>query len=239
MRKPSTHNRPKMRERFERNPMSTQPQYKDRTDAGQQLAERLAPYRDRKDVLVLGLPRGGVPVAYEVAKALHVPLDVYLVRKLGAPGQEELAMGAIATGGVMLLNHDVIRELGITDEMTRAISMREWQELARREGLYRGARPLPEVAGKTVILVDDGLATGFTMRAAIAALKKQGPAHIVVAVPVAAAQTADELAAEVDEVVCLYTPSLFYAVGLWYGDFRPITDEQVYALLHAGSAPGA
>ena len=237
--KPSTHNGPKMRERFERNQMSTQPQYKDRTDAGQQLAERLATYLDRKDVLVLGLPRGGVPVAYEVAKALNVPLDVYLVRKLGAPGQEELAMGAIATGGVMLLNHDVIRELGITDEMTRAISMREWQELARREGLYRGARPLPEVAGKTVILVDDGLATGFTMRAAIAALKKQGPAHIVVAVPVAAAQTADELAAEVDEVVCLYTPSLFYAVGLWYGDFRPVTDEQVHALLHAGSALNA
>ncbi|MEP6775834.1 MAG: phosphoribosyltransferase [Chloroflexota bacterium] len=219
--------------------MPTQPQYKDRTDAGQQLAERLAPYSDRKDVLVLGLPRGGVPVAYEVAKALNVPLDVYLVRKLGAPGQEELAMGAIATGGVMLLNHDVIRELGITDEMTRAISMREWQELARREGLYRGARPLPEVAGKTVILVDDGLATGFTMRAAIAALKKQAPAHIVVAVPVAAAQTAAELAAEVDEVVCLYTPNMFYAVGLWYGDFRPVTDEQVHALLHVGGAVDA
>ena len=228
-----------MRERFERNQMSTQPQYKDRTDAGQQLAERLDAYRDRKDVLVLGLPRGGVPVAYEVAKALNVPLDVYLVRKLGAPGQEELAMGAIATGGVMLLNHDVIRELGITDEMTRAISMREWQELARREGLYRGARPLPEVAGKTVILVDDGLATGFTMRAAIAALKKQGPAHIVVAVPVAAAQTVGELAAEVDEVVCLYTPNLFYAVGLWYGDFRPVTDEQVHALLHTEGAVDA
>jgi putative phosphoribosyl transferase len=225
-----------MREPFERNQMSPQPQYRDRTDAGQQLAEQLTPYRDRKDVLVLGLPRGGVPVAYEVSKALNVPLDVYLVRKLGAPGQEELAMGAIATGGVMVLNHDVIRELGITDEMTRAISMREWQELARREGLYRGARPLPEVAGKTVILVDDGLATGFTMRAAIAALKKQGPAHMVVAVPVAAAQTADELATEVDKVVCLYTPNQFYAVGLWYGDFRPVTDEQVHTLLNTGDA---
>ena len=123
--------------------------------------------------------------------------------------------------------------------MTRAISMREWQELARREGLYRGTRPLPEVAGKTVILVDDGLATGFTMRAAIAALKKQGPAHIVVAVPVAAAQTASELAAEVDEVVCLYTPNMFYAVGLWYGDFRPVTDEQVHALLNAGGTVDA
>ena len=216
--------------------MHMQPQYKDRTDAGKQLAERLAPYKDKADVIVLGLPRGGVPVAYEVASALHAPLDVYLVRKLGAPGQEELAMGAIATGGVMLLNHDVIRELDISDEIIRAISMREWQEMARREGLYRGDRPLPEVAGKTVILVDDGLATGFTMRAAIAALKKQGPARIVVAVPVAAAQTAAELSSEVDELVCLFTPDQFYAVGLWYGDFRPVTDEEVHTLLLSSSA---
>lgn len=216
--------------------MHMQPQYKDRTDAGKQLAERLAPYKDKADVIVLGLPRGGVPVAYEVASALHAPLDVYLVRKLGAPGQEELAMGAIATGGVMLLNHDVIRELDISDEIIRAISMREWQEMARREGLYRGDRPLPEVAGKTVILVDDGLATGFTMRAAIAALKKQGPARIVVAVPVAAAQTAAELSSEVDELVCLFTPDQFYAVGLWYGDFRPVTDEEVRKLLLSSSS---
>lgn len=216
--------------------MHMQPQYKDRTDAGKQLAERLAPYKDKADVIVLGLPRGGVPVAYEVASALHAPLDVYLVRKLGAPGQEELAMGAIATGGVMLLNHDVIRELDISDEIIRAISMREWQEMARREGLYRGDRPLPEVAGKTVILVDDGLATGFTMRAAIAALKKQGPARIVVAVPVAAAQTAAELSSEVDELVCLFTPDQFYAVGLWYGDFRPVTDEEVHTLLLSSSS---
>lgn len=216
--------------------MHMQPQYKDRTDAGKQLAERLAPYKDKADVIVLGLPRGGVPVAYEVASALHAPLDVYLVRKLGAPGQEELAMGAIATGGVMLLNHDVIRELDISDEIIRAISMREWQEMARREGLYRGDRPLPEVAGKTVILVDDGLATGFTMRAAIAALKKQGPARIVVAVPVAAAQTAAELSTEVDELVCLFTPDQFYAVGLWYGDFRPVTDEEVHTLLLSSSS---
>lgn len=216
--------------------MHMQPQYKDRTDAGKQLAERLAPYKDKADVIVLGLPRGGVPVAYEVASALHAPLDVYLVRKLGAPGQEELAMGAIATGGVMLLNHDVIRELDISDEIIRAISMREWQEMARREGLYRGDRPLPEVAGKTVILVDDGLATGFTMRAAIAALKKQGPARIVVAVPVAAAQTAADLSSEVDELVCLFTPDQFYAVGLWYGDFRPVTDEEVHTLLLSSSS---
>jgi predicted phosphoribosyltransferase len=218
--------------------MQAQPQYNDRTDAGEKLAQRLTAYRDKDDVLVLGLPRGGVPVAYEVARALHAPLDVYLVRKLGVPGQEELAMGAIATGGVMLLNHEVIHELGITGEMTRAISMREWQELARRESLYRGTRPLPEVAGKTVILVDDGLATGFTMRAAIAALKKQGPARIVVAVPVAAARTAAELATEVDELVCLYTPDQFYAVGLWYGDFRPVTDDQVHALLNAAGVTG-
>ena len=216
--------------------MHMQPQYNDRTDAGKQLAEQLAPYKDKADVMVLGLPRGGVPVAYEVASALHAPLDVYLVRKLGAPGQEELAMGAIATGGVMLLNHDMIRELGISDEIIRAISMREWQEMARREGLYRGDRPLPEVAGKTVILVDDGLATGFTMRAAIAALKKQGPARIVVAVPVAAAQTAADLSSEVDELVCLFTPDQFYAVGLWYGDFRPVTDEEVHTLLLTDSS---
>ena len=155
--------------------MQMQPQYKDRTDAGKQLAERLTTYEDRPDVIVLGLPRGGVPVAHEVATALHAPLDVYLVRKLGVPRQEELAMGAIATGGVMLLNHDVIRELGIPDEMIRAIAMREWQEMARREGLYRGDRPPPEVGGKTVILVDDGLATGFTMRAAIAASRNRAP----------------------------------------------------------------
>jgi predicted phosphoribosyltransferase len=216
--------------------MQMQPQYKDRTDAGKQLAERLTTYKDVPDVIVLGLPRGGVPVAYEVATALHAPLDVYLVRKLGVPRQEELAMGAIATGGVMLLNHDVIRELGIPDEMIRAIAMREWQEMARREGLYRGDRPPPEVGGKTVILVDDGLATGFTMRAAIAALKKQGPARIVVAVPVAAAQTAAQLGTEVDELVCLYTPGQFYAVGLWYGDFRPVTDDEVRALLVAGDS---
>lgn len=216
--------------------MQMQPQYKDRTDAGKQLAERLTTYEDRPDVIVLGLPRGGVPVAHEVATALHAPLDVYLVRKLGVPRQEELAMGAIATGGVMLLNHDVIRELGIPDEMIRAIAMREWQEMARREGLYRGDRPPPEVGGKTVILVDDGLATGFTMRAAIAALKKQGPARIVVAVPVAAAQTAAQLGTEVDELVCLYTPGQFYAVGLWYGDFRPVTDDEVRALLVASDS---
>ena len=213
--------------------MQAEVQYENRTDAGRRLAERLSKYRERDDVLVLGLPRGGVPVAYEVAKALHAPLDVYLVRKLGVPGHEELAMGAIATGGVMSLNREVIEELGIPEEVIRAVALREWQELARREALYRGDRPAPEVAGKTVILVDDGLATGSTMRAAVAALKKQGPDRIVVAVPVAAAQTCAQLRTEVDEVVCLHTPDQFYAVGLWYHDFSPTTDEQVRTLLQA------
>ncbi len=212
--------------------MPAEPQYRDRKDAGQRLAEGLEAYRDRDDVLVLGLPRGGVPVAYEVAKALHAPLDVYLVRKLGVPGHEELAMGAIATGGVMSLNREVIDEMGIPDEVIRAVSLREWQEMARRESLYRGDSAPPEVAGKTVILVDDGLATGSTMRAAIAALKKQGPARVVVAVPVAAAQTCALLRSTVDDVICPYTPDQFFAVGLWYHDFSPTTDEQVRNLLH-------
>ena len=216
--------------------MPAQPQYRDRHDAGRKLAEQLRAYRDKDNVLVLGLPRGGVPVAYEVAISLHAPLDVYLVRKLGVPGHEELAMGAIATGGVMLLNREVIDELGIPDEVIRAVSLREWQELARRESLYRGASPPPEVSGKTAILVDDGLATGSTMRAAVAALKKQGPARIVVAVPVAAQQTCALLSNEVDEVVCPHTPDQFYAVGLWYHDFSPTTDEQVRNLLQAANS---
>jgi predicted phosphoribosyltransferase len=220
--------------------MPAQPEYRDRTDAGRKLAEHLAVYRDRPDVLVLALPRGGVPVAFEVAQALGAPLDVYLVRKLGVPGHEELAMGAIATGGVMLLNREVIDELGIPNEIIRTVSLREWQELARRESLYRGNTPPPEVSGKTAILVDDGLATGATMRAAIAALKKQAPARIVVAVPVAAVQTCNLLRGEVDEVVCPHTPDQFYAVGLWYDDFSPTTDEQVRNLLQAaGTITGA
>lgn len=215
--------------------MPAEPQYNDRQDAGRKLAERLGTYRDRPDVIVLGLPRGGVPVAFEVAQALHAPLDVYLVRKLGVPGHEELAMGAIATGGVMQLNREVIDELRIPDEVIRTVSLREWQELARRESLYRGDSPPPEVTGKTVILVDDGLATGSTMRAAISALKKRGPERIVVAVPVAARQTCELLSSEVDEVICPHMPDQFYAVGLWYRDFSPTSDEQVRKLLQVGS----
>jgi putative phosphoribosyl transferase len=203
----------------------------DRTDAGRQLAALLTAYADRSDVLVLALPRGGVPVAYEVARALHAPLDVFLVRKLGLPGQEELAMGAIASGGVRVLNDEVVRALDIPDEVIDAVAADEQRELERRERLYRDDRPAPEVRGRTVLLVDDGLATGSTMRAAVAALRQQQPRRIVVAVPVAAAETGEELRAEVDDVVCARTPDPFYAVGVWYRSFAQTTDQQVHDLL--------
>jgi putative phosphoribosyl transferase len=203
----------------------------DRSDAGEKLAEALRAYADRPDVLVLGLPRGGVPVAYEVARALHAPLDVFLVRKLGVPGYEELAMGAIASGGVRVLNDDVVRALGIPEEEIEAVVALEQQELDRRARDYRDDRPPPDVRGKTVILIDDGLATGATMKAAVAALRQLRPNRIVVAVPVAAADTCRELGAEVDEVVCLSTPEPFHAVGLWYEQFSQTTDEEVHDLL--------
>ncbi|PYS89822.1 MAG: phosphoribosyl transferase [Acidobacteria bacterium] len=205
--------------------------YRDRTEAGKRLAAELEAYAGRADVLVLALPRGGVPVAFEVAAALHAPLDIFLVRKLGVPGHEELAMGAIATGGVRVLNEDVMRYINIPDEVIDAVAAKEQRELARREQLYRDDRPAPDVRGRTVILVDDGLATGSTMRAAAAALRKQQPAKIIVAVPVAAAATCDEFRAEVDEVVCAVTPEPFQAVGLWYKDFSQTTDEEVHDLL--------
>jgi putative phosphoribosyl transferase len=205
--------------------------FRDRTEAGRLLAAKLAPYAQRPDVLVLALPRGGVPVAYEVARALGAPLDVYLVRKLGVPGHEELAMGAIATGGVRVLNEAVVDALHIPPAIIDAVAAAEQQELARRERLYRGNRPAPEVRGRTVILVDDRLATGATMRAAVAALRQQQPARIVVAVPIAAPSTCDELRAEVDEIVCAITPEPFYAVGLWYEDFAPPSDAEIRALL--------
>jgi putative phosphoribosyl transferase len=205
--------------------------YRDRIEAGRRLAERLGGYADRDDVLVLALPRGGVPVAFEVARALRAPLDIFLVRKLGVPGHEELAMGAIATGSVRVLNEDVVRHLGIPGEVIDAVAADELRELERREHAYRGDRPPPNVGGKTVILVDDGLATGSTMRAAAAALRKQQPDRIVVAVPVSAVQTCDEYRMGVDEIVCAMTPEPFHGVGLWYEDFSQTTDEEVQALL--------
>ncbi len=205
--------------------------YRDRFEAGQRLATKLMAYADRQDVLVLGLPRGGVPVAYEVAKALHAPLDVFIVRKLGVPGREELAMGAIATGGIRVINESVVRMLHIPDHIIDTVAAREQQELERREHLYRDDRPPPYVDACTVILIDDGLATGSTMRAAIAALRLQHPARIVVAVPVAALPTCEELGTEVDEIVCAQTPEPFYGVGLWYENFSQTTDEEVHDLL--------
>ena len=215
--------------------------YRDRTDAGRRLAAALDAHRGDPDVRVLALPRGGVPVAYEVAAALGAPLDVFVVRKLGVPGHEEYAMGAIASGDVVVLSADVVQRLGIDADAVRRVVEAERRELARRERRYRGDRPPPDVRGRTVILVDDGLATGSTMRAAIAALRQQGPARIVVAVPVAAAETCAELRGEVDDVVCPATPEPFHAVGLWYEDFSQTGDEEVRALLeHArgARAPG-
>lgn len=205
--------------------------FRDRVDAGRALAERLPAYAHRPDVLVLALPRGGVPVAYEVARALEAPLDVFLVRKLGVPGQEELAMGAIATGGVRVLNDEVLRLLPISPEDIEQVTRDELRELERRERAYRDDLPLPEVRGRTVILIDDGLATGSTMRAAVAAVRQLGPARVVVAVPVAAASTAEEFRALVDDFVCVLAPEVFYSVGSWYDDFRQTTDAEVRQLL--------
>ena len=214
--------------------------FRDRHDAGRRLAARLSSYAGRGDVCVLALPRGGVPVGYEVARALGAPLDLFLVRKLGVPGHEELAMGALASGGVRVLNERVVSQLRVPPAAIEHVAAREGQELERRERAYRGDRPPPRVRGRTVILVDDGLATGSTMRAAAEALKALHPARLVVAVPVAAAETCHELRAEVDEVVCDLTPEPFYAVGLWYEDFSQTTDDEVRELLaRAAEEPGA
>ena len=205
--------------------------FRNRTEAGQLLAAKLMRFKDHRNLIVLGLPRGGVVTAFEVAKALRAPLDVFVVRKLGTPGRPELAMGAIATGAVRVLNDEVVEGLGIPKEVIDAVTAREEQELKRREVAYRGSYSEPEVRGKTVILVDDGIATGSTIRAAVRALTAQRPARLIVAVPTAAGSTCRELRLEVDELVALMTPELFSGVGEWYQDFSQTSDAEVKNLL--------
>jgi putative phosphoribosyl transferase len=205
--------------------------FADRSHAGRFLARRLVAYAQRPDVRVLGLPRGGVPVAFEVARALGAPLDVFVVRKLGVPGHEELAFGAIASGGARVLNEEIVRMLPLSWQTIERVSREEERELARRERLYRGSRPAPRLGGRTAILVDDGLATGSSMRVAVEALRSGSPAAIVVAVPIAPPSTCAELAREVDDIVCALTPEPFIAVGAWYEDFSQTTDEEVRELL--------
>lgn len=206
-------------------------QFRNRVEAGRLLAKRLSQYANRSDVLVLALPRGGVPVGFEVAQALRAPLDVFIVRKLGVPGQRELAMGAIASGGVRVLNGGVVEALGIPDVTIEEIAQEELRELERRERVYRGNLTPPDVQRRTVILVDDGIATGSTMCAAIKALRQLEAAHIVVATPTAALSTARQMRPDVDEFVAVMTPADFSAVGQWYEDFSETTDEEVRALL--------
>jgi putative phosphoribosyl transferase len=213
------------------------PRFRDRQEAGQLLGRELARRLGRRDdVIVLALPRGGVPVGYEVAQALDAPLDVFIVRKLGVPGHEELAMGAIASGGVRVINQDVLHYVPLSQQAIDAVAAREQQELERREGSYRGSRPPLEVRNKTVIVVDDGLATGSSMRAAVAALRKMEPRAIIVGVPVAAPSTCDDFREEGIDIICLRTPEPFQAVGLWYEDFSQTTDEEVHDLLDRAAA---
>jgi putative phosphoribosyl transferase len=211
--------------------------FRDRSHAGRALAGMLARYAGRPDVVVLALPRGGVPVGYEVARALGAPLDVFPVRKLGVPGREELAMGAIAAGGVVVVNDEVVRRLDIPEAVIDEAAAEERQELDRRAEAYRGGRPAPNLRGKTVVLVDDGLATGSTMRAAVAAVRRLGPAGVVVAVPVGALETCDQFRRVADDVVCAETPEPFFAVGSWYQDFAQTTDEEVRELLARSRLP--
>lgn len=213
--------------------------FRNRTDAGIQLAAKLGRYEGDPTVVVLGLPRGGVPVAFQVAEALHAPLDVFVVRKLGVPGHGELAMGAIASGGVRVLNNDVIDALRIPPRAVEYVAANELRELERREQLYRGDAPFPDLSGRKVIVVDDGLATGSTMLAAVRALRQHNPARIVVAVPVGARETCQRLSAEADDVVCLHTPPLFQAVSLWYEEFSQTTDQEVRNLLEAAASHDA
>lgn len=207
--------------------------FTDRRDAGRQLSGRLLRYRDGGGI-ILALPRGGVPVGYEIARSLRVPLDVFVARKLGAPGQPELALGAVAPGGVRILNGRVVREIGVSDDWIEAVTERELDEVGRRMRRFRGARPEPEIRGRTVILVDDGIATGMTVRAAIRAIHEKGPRRVVLAVPVCAEVTAGALTSEVDALICLRTPSDLWAIGLWYESFHQLEDEEVVELLELG-----
>jgi putative phosphoribosyl transferase len=212
--------------------------FRDRTEAGRALAERLSAYAGRNDVVVLALPRRGLPVALEIATALKVPLDVFVVRKLGVPGQEELAMGAIASGGVRVVNEDVTRDLHIDRGTVDRVAEMESGELRRRESVYRGGRPPAQLEGKVAILVDDGIATGSTMRAAIDAVRRRGPREVIVAVPAAAPSTCREIGREVDEIVCVRTPEPFFAVGAWYEDFDQLTDDDVRRILEEAATDG-
>lgn len=205
--------------------------FADRIEAGQALAERLSYLAGTPNLIILALPRGGVPLGFEIAKALHAPLDIFLVRKLGAPGHKEFAMGALAENGVRFIDRQTIHELGISEAVIEQITSEEQQELERRQQLYRGQKPPLEIAGRIVIIVDDGLATGSTMKAAIQAIRKQHPQKILVAVPVGAADTCKELKQLADEVICLMTPEPFYAVGLWYRSFPQLSDADVITLL--------
>src|SRR5687768_9758344 len=202
-----------------------------RRKAGEKLATKLMKHAHRADVLVLALPRGGVPVAFEVARALHAPLDVFVVRKLGVPGHEEYALGAVATGGIRYVNQAVVQALRIPPHILQQVVAWEEKELDRRNRAYRGSRPAPDLRGRIVILVDDGLATGSTMRAAAAAIRQRQPARLIVAVPTAAQETCDQFRSEVDEIICAVTPEPFYAVGLWYHNFEQVSDAEVHQLL--------
>ncbi|HEY2856154.1 MAG TPA: phosphoribosyltransferase [Gemmatimonadaceae bacterium] len=213
--------------------------FQNRTEAGRRLAAALVRYAGRNDVLVLGLPRGGVPVAFEIASALDAPLDVFIVRKLGLPGHEEFGIGAIASGGMRIVDESVLRAYGVDADTLDQITARELRELGRREQLYRDGRPFPTIENRIVILVDDGLATGSTMRAAVAALREKRPREIVVAVPVGARETCATMAALADEIVCLETPDPFYAVGLWYMNFEQTEDDEVHDLLERAAAKTA
>ena len=213
--------------------------FEDRADAGRRLASRLGAYRNRKDVVVLGIPRGGVPVAFEIAAALDAPLDVFVSRKLGVPGQEELAFGAVASGGVRILDREITEAVGISDAEVERITANVRKEVERREKVYRGGRQPLMVQGQTVILVDDGIATGSSMRAAIGALRQMKPVRLVVAVPVAPLSTCNRLRQEVDELICVQTPEDFYAIGQFYEDFSQVADEEVTRLLHRAAQPAA